>query len=621
MRHQLGIWAVLPLVVWQVVQAQTYKCDDTDGKGRGYTINDNIKHDCQEGTFCYQLGKAVYCGVGSSDPVVPESMVAVEAEKAAPSVCAKDGTATCKQADGHGAGYIRCVSGETQDFKCGGGSVCYQDGEGIVCGASSSAKACTPGAFKCNADDGASADFSRCIGGEQVALTCGEGLNCYQEGPFHVRCASDAEGNARAVYPAYPITSAESDSATCAANSTLPSSSGNKGYEAPVAPITTLTTIYNTVSGMTTTTTTVYAKPSLYTMAKNDDRKANGPMLVRSNARPSGKNMVEIDVTYNPADVAQYQRYGAATAGAFDQPDAFSREITNYAMSQGYGASSTSFAYASTTTPYYASYSTADSNAAPAYPSPNMFAAQPTYNTAYSAQPTYNTAYSAQSTYAYAAPSPYDSAAQPLALNGAYATVVPDNIQLPQLIYSLQNAMQLSKPSPAPYQPGPPPPPGPVYITVVPPTIPCPTVVCPTSECPTKPTCPKAQTHTVFISIETNCEKPTKPTCPSEPTCPCEHECCSESKHKHKHKHKHQHKKKKDDDDDECSTTTSCKPTTSCETTSSESCESTSKKHKHKHEHKHKHKHTKKDDDSDSDSDCESSSSKHGDCDIEDCGE
>ncbi|KAJ2831529.1 hypothetical protein GGI24_001547 [Coemansia furcata] len=640
MRHQLGLWAVLPLVVWQVVRAQTFKCDDADGKGRGYTINDGAKRDCQEGTFCYQLGKGVYCGVGSSDSVLPDSNEAAAAKaEIAPNACAKEGTATCKLPDGNGAAYIRCVNGVSQDFTCGGGSVCYQDGEGILCGATSSARACTPGAFKCSADDGVSADFSRCIGGEQVALTCGDGLTCHQEGPFHVRCASEADSNARAVYPAYPITSAESVSSTCAANNTTAAPSSTKAYAAPpvttptVNPSTTSTTIYNTVSGTTTTTTTFTAKPSMYTVTKSDDRKANGPMLIRSNGVPSprGKNMVEIDVSYNPAEVAQCQRYGVsntAATGAFDQPEAFSREMANYPMSQGYGASSNSPYYASSSnspyyasssnspyyasssnSPFYAPYSTADLNLAHAYPSPNSYAAPPTYNTAYSAQPTYNTA--------------YDNAHQPLALNTGYATVVPDNIQLPQLIYSLQNAMQLSNQPPAgAYPPGPPPPPppppGPVYITVVPPSVcppvVCPTVECPTVECPTKPSCCKPATHTVFISIESHCEKPTpKPVCcPKEPEC----ECSSEHEHKHKHKHKHKHEHKKEEE--ECPTTPPCTTTETCEPTST-------KKHKHSHSHSHTHTHkhkSKKEDECEEDSDCDcdgDSKGKAGECELEDC--
>ncbi|KAJ2381489.1 hypothetical protein H4S02_006189, partial [Coemansia sp. RSA 2611] len=654
MRHQLCLWAVLPLVVWQVVQAQTFKCDDADGKGRGYTIDGSVKHECQEGTFCYQLGKGLYCGVGSSDPPVSEPNNAAEAAKAVSSSCVKDDTATCKQADGLGTAYVRCVNGESQEFKCGGGSVCYQDGEGIMCGASASAKACTPGAVKCSADDGASADFSRCVGGEQVALTCGQGLTCYQEGPFHVRCATGAEGNNRAVYPVYPVTSAEPNSATCAANSTaVAPSSSTKGYEAPPVtgptanPSVTYTTAYNTVSDTTTVTTTVTSKPAIYTLTKNEAHKANGPTLIRSNVvpRPSGKNMVEIDVSYNPAEVAQLQRcggYNTASQGSFDQPEAFSHEITNYALSQGYSAAPTGYA-SSTNMPYSASYSSADLNTASAYPSPNSYGAPPPppYKPAYSAQPSYNSAYSAQPSYnsAYSAPSSYENARQPLALNAGFSTVVPD--QVPQLIYSLQNAMQLSNqqppaiyqpmgPQPMPLSPPPMPPSpppmamGPVYITVAPPTTAsCPTVTCPpVTICPTTTqSCSKLQTHTVFVSVETNCHKvEAKPTC-----CPCEPECSSESKHKHKHKHKHthshSHKTKKDDSDDECETTTECKTskhkTTDC-TTTSETCEPTStKKHKHSHSHSHRHKHKDKDSDSDSDSDCDSH--KKGECDCKDC--
>ncbi|KAJ2489925.1 hypothetical protein IWW37_003555 [Coemansia sp. RSA 2050] len=663
MRHQLCLWAVLPLVVWQAVRAQTFKCDDADGKGRGYTIDGSVKHECQEGTFCYQLGKGLYCGVGSSDPLVSESnsVAATEAMKAVSGSCAKDGTATCKLDDGQGAAFIRCINGESQEFKCGGGSVCYQDGEGILCGVKSSAKACTPGAVKCSAEDGASADFTRCIGGEQVALTCGQGLTCYQEGSFHVRCATGAEGNNRAVYPVYPITSAGSSLATCAANTTTAApSSSTKGYGAPpvtgptVDPSVTFTTAYSTVSDTTTTTTTVTSKPAIYTLTKNENNKANGPTLIRSNVflRPSGKNMVEIDVNYNPAEVAQLQRCGglsAASQGSFDQPDAFSREITNYALSQGYSASPTGYA-SSSNMPYSAPYPSADLNTA--YPSPNSYAApppppaykpaysaQPSYSSAYSAQPSYNSAYSAQPSYnsAYSVPSSYDNARQPLALNAGFATVIPDNIQVPQLIYSLQNAMQLSNQQPAAaYQPlgpqpmpqGPQPMPlSPVYITVSPPITSCPTITCPpVTVCPTTTqSCSKTPTHTVFISVETNCVKAEpKPTC-----CQSEPECSSKHKHKHKHKHTHTHShktKKKDDSDDECETTTECKTsehkTTDC-TTSSESCEPTSsKKHSHSHSHQHKHKHKSKDNDSDDDSDCDGDSpKKKGDCNCEDCGD
>ncbi|KAJ2888026.1 hypothetical protein IWW38_005016, partial [Coemansia aciculifera] len=197
MRHQLGLWAVLPLVLWQVARAQTFKCDDADGKGRGYTINDSAKHECQDGAFCYQLGKGVYCGVGSSDPVLADfNSVVGDSAPANKALCAKEGAATCKQADGRGAEYYHCVNGERQENKCAGGSVCYQDGDSaVVCGAASvNAEVCTPGAFKCNEADGTSPDFSRCIGGEQVALVCGTGLTCSQDGPFHVRCAAEAEG-------------------------------------------------------------------------------------------------------------------------------------------------------------------------------------------------------------------------------------------------------------------------------------------------------------------------------------------------------------------------------------------------------------------------------------------
>ncbi|KAJ2743750.1 hypothetical protein GGI20_003507 [Coemansia sp. BCRC 34301] len=593
MRHQLGLWAVLPLVLWQVAQAQTFKCDDADGKGRGYTINDSAKHNCQEGTFCYQLGKGVYCGVGSSDSTLaePNSVAgdSASADKAVSNACAKDGTAMCKLSDGHGAEYYRCIDGATQDFKCGGGSVCYKDGEGVVCGASSSVNVCTPGALKCSAADGTSADFSQCIGGEQVALVCGVGLTCSQDGPFHVRCASDADGNARVEYP---VSSAEPDSSTCAV-----------APEPTSAPCASYATVNSTIPGTTTTTTTITVKPSMYTVTKNPKLKANGPTLVRSNAnnaRPNGLNMMEIDVSYDPAGLAPYPTRETAppAAGTFEQPDAFSREIANCPIPQGYGSSSTSANEATAPNPpnYAPASTTVYPNSVYSYPSPNSYPAQPLYTP----QPSYDNVHVPRY--------------QPLALNAAIATVIPDNMPLPQLLYSLQNAMQFAGPPPnAPYMPSPiystapppPPPPPPVYSATPPPTTGCPTN--------TKPI-----THTVFISVETNCEKP-KPTCSSsEPE--CEPECSSETKRKHKHKHKHNHKHKhKKDDDDECSTTTSC-PTTSsekCTTSSSEECETSSKKHKHKHKHEHKHK--KKDDD-DSDDECESSSKeKKGECECEEC--
>ncbi|KAJ2892843.1 hypothetical protein GGI21_005523, partial [Coemansia aciculifera] len=292
-------------------------------------------------------------------------------------------------------------------------------------------------------------------------------------------------------------------------------------------------------------------------------------MLVRSNAgalRPSGQNLMEIDVNYDPAyltPISDNRIRDNRGAGAFEQPDAFSRENANYAMPQAYPATSTSAYAAPLSTPYYGPAVTGYPNSVYSY------AAQPSYG------------------------------AQPLSLNAAIATVIPDNMPLPQLLYSLQSAMQFSNQPPPPVYPVVPPPlppPPPVYSVVPPPTSAC--------SCNSKP-----MTHTVFISVETNCEKPApkpKPTCSTEEPCECSSE---EPKPKHKHKHKHKHHKKGDESDDECTTSSS-----EC-TTSSTECEPTSSK-KHKHKHKHGHKSKCKEE---SDDECESSSKTKGECECDDC--
>ncbi|KAJ1735201.1 hypothetical protein LPJ61_000659, partial [Coemansia biformis] len=274
---------------------------------------------------------------------------------------------------------------------------------------------------------------------------------------------------------------------------------------------------------------------------------------------------LEIDVGYNPEDIFQSKQ---ESKDKFDEPYTFSHDI-GVAMSHGYDAV--------TDDSHGSSQAARDDaplalNRSPSFP----YAPRPAN-------------YAAQAPYSQQAPSP-----QP-APYGPVAALVPGNIQMPQLVATLQNMMgysgqpppvyYASTPDPCPPPPCPPPP-SPTTVTT--------TIVC----CPTSTTCKKPTVHTVYVSIESH---KVKPTCHA-PCSDVESDCEEPPKHKHKHKHSHSHKhthkhKHKDDDDcttsEKCTTTKDdCEPTTEECTITTEACETVTKKHKHKHKHGHKH-HTK----------------------------
>ncbi|KAJ1837438.1 hypothetical protein LPJ73_007399, partial [Coemansia sp. RSA 2703] len=338
--------------------------------------------------------------------------------------------------------------------------------------------------------------------------------------------------------------------------------------------------------------------------------------------RLHGQNLVEIDIDYNPHE-AKHEDHAIGgnddLKAIFDRPEAFSHDMENFAMSQGYNA------------PTQQASTSAQSSA---YVAP---AAESDYSPQYAAYPA---APSTAAAAAYVTPAAFYNVGAPRqAINAPFAAVVPETIPFPQLLFSLQSAMQLNQATNV-YQPTQ----APVYDTQAPAygtqapayatqdpyystqapsygtqapsyytTIAHPAY----GASPPQPAVNSASsssrvcdcncgnghnTHTVYVSIETN-------TMTNSCVEACSNEC-DDSDHKHKHKHKHGHKHKhehkhkhKNDDcdsdhesDDECCTPTcpttsdTCKPTSTCGETSSE-CEDSGHKHKHKHKHGHKHKH------------------------------
>ncbi|ORX70558.1 hypothetical protein DL89DRAFT_266760, partial [Linderina pennispora] len=205
MKHKLTSLSFAVFFLLHSARAQQYKCDLADGTGRGYKVNGSEAHQCDDGTFCYQLGQGVYCGVGVGNTLASDCNSSPASGLSTGGLCSNEGSATCHQEDGKGPNYFRCVDGKAEQFACGGGSVCYQNGSGVFCGVPSDSSTCVPGAAKCGAADGRSADFTKCIGGESVSYTCGVGLTCYQEGPFHVSCGPYVANNTAIAHPCQPI--------------------------------------------------------------------------------------------------------------------------------------------------------------------------------------------------------------------------------------------------------------------------------------------------------------------------------------------------------------------------------------------------------------------------------
>ncbi|KAJ1723708.1 hypothetical protein LPJ53_001989 [Coemansia erecta] len=607
--YNFSLVGLLPLVLVQATNAQKYKCDQPDGVGRGYKVDGTEAHQCDEGTSCYQLGQGVYCGAGTGAVVAaPTNAPAVYEPAPAPApACDKNGpAAVCKGPDGTSPNYYKCVNGKPQSYSCDGSSVCYQDSHGIVCGASNSTSSCTPGALKCASADGTSPDFSKCVDGEQVSLTCGAGLACSQEGPFHVNCGPYKPDNTHVDYPANPV------APTSAATGYPSYPSYPNAAPQPAQP---------------------YANKFAAAGYPDAIDKSNGPSTIRSKTggmRPRGQNLMEIDIDYNPHE-AKHEDHAVGgnddLKAIFDRPEAFSHDMENFAMSQGYNAP----------TQQASTSAQSSSSVAPA--------AESDYSPQYAAYP------SAPSTAAaYVTPAAFYNAGAPRqALNAPFAAVVPETIPFPQLLFSLQSAMQLNQ-APNPYQPTQ----APVYDTQAPaygtqdpyystqapvygtqapsygtqaPSYyttmahpaygasppPVYSASLPTHVCDCNP-CSGHNTHTVYVSIETN-------TMTNSCVNACSNECDdSDHKHKHKHKHghkhKHEHKHKHDDcdtdsdSDDECCTPTcpttsdTCKPTSTCCETTSE-CEDPGHKHKHKHKHGHKHKHKHHHDDCEPEPECE----------------
>ncbi|KAJ1871880.1 hypothetical protein LPJ57_005140, partial [Coemansia sp. RSA 486] len=676
MRQNLSLFGLLPFIaVFQAAAAQKYKCDQADGVGRGYTVNGSEAHQCDEGTSCYQLGQGVYCGAGTGDVIAANSYNST-APTAAPApasyapapadLCSKSKTAAaaCKGPDGTGPGYYKCVDGKPQSFSCGGSSVCYQDGHGIVCGVSNSTSSCTPGALKCGAADGTSAEFSRCVDGEQVSLTCGAGSACYQEGPFHVSCGPYKAGNTHVEYPANPVgpTTAAPvppvapayDAATSASSEAPYMAPGYSSYSSAAATGQPAPSSYGNANAGGAYPAAPYANKVVGGYPDAID-KSNGPTTIRSKVglRPRGLNLMEIDIDYNPHEAADDKHDTGSNNlnGIFDRPEAFSHDMDNFAMSQGYNSP----------TPH------ASSHSANAEEKLNRVAAagDSDYSAQYAAYPvpSYSEDKASATAATYVAPAAFYNAHA--GISAPFAAIVPETVPFPQLLFSLQSAMQFNQ-AQNPYAPTQAPAygsqPAPAYNTQAPSygsqgagygsqgagygsqgpiygsqgpiygsqgvgygsqgpsysaqgpsygASPAPSYVAsppPPPSCPSSHSCDcgHSSTHTVYVSIETNTENHCVNACGG-----CDDDDGHKHKHKHHHKHCHKHKgkhehkhKDKGGDDDDCDcddddheSDDECSPTPSCTTSDtckpSPTCETTSECDDDKHKHKHKHKHHK----------------------------
>ncbi|KAJ2887358.1 hypothetical protein FB639_001379 [Coemansia asiatica] len=682
MKQNLSLFGLLPLIaIFQAAAAQKHKCDQADGVGRGYTVNGNEAHQCDEGTSCYQLGQGVYCGAGAGDVMTASSYNNTVAPTALPApyapyapapapagICDKNSTAAvCKGPDGTSPDYYKCVDGKPQSFSCGGSSVCHQDGHAIVCGVSNSTSSCTPGALKCGAADGTSPEFSRCVDGEQVSLTCGAGLSCYQEGPFHVSCGPYKAGNTHVEYPVNPVgpTTVAPLPPAPSVYGAATSASSEAPYVAPGPAPGYANANANTGAG---------AGAGAYPEAPYANKfvggypdaldKSNGPSMIRSKTglRSREMNLMEIDIDYNPHESNEDKHDTGSNNlnGIFDRPEAFSRDMENFAMSQGYNRptphTSSHSDFADEKYIHYAAASDSDYSAQYSpYPMPSSYPE----NKASATVATYVT------------PAAFYNAHT--GINAPFAAIVPETVPFPQLLFSLQSAMQFNQAQNA-YAPTQAPAYGaqpaaaygtqaPSYATVLralamalkalamalkalamalkalamalkalamalkAPFTALRVLAMTLRDLATAHRdlatarrhlceCGHSSTHTVYVSIETNTENHCVNACGG---------CDDEGGHKHKHHHKHGHKHKgkhehkhkggDDDDcgcesdndsDDECSSTPSCTtssdtchPSPTCETTSE--CDEGKHKHKHKHKHKckdgHKHKHKHKHDD------------------------
>ncbi|KAJ1816739.1 hypothetical protein LPJ56_002261, partial [Coemansia sp. RSA 2599] len=359
--------------------------------------------------------------------------------------------------------------------------------------------------------------------------------------------------------------------------------------------------------------------------------KSNGPSTIRSKAglRSREMNLMEIDIDYNPHESNEDKHDSGSNNlnGIFDRPEAFSRDIDNFAMSQGYNSPAP---HASS----HSEYADEKYNRVSA-------AGDSDYSAQYSPYPV--PSYSEDKTKATAAATYVTPAAfynAHAGINAPFAAIVPETVPFPQLLFSLQSAMQLNQaqnayaPTQAPAYGSQPAPAygtqapsygsqgngyesqgsgygsqgsgygsqgggygsqgpsygsqgpsygsqgpsygsqGPSYSTQAPAygANPAPSYG---ATPPPPPPCSSAHscggghsTHTVYVSIETNTENHCVNACGG---------CDDDDGHKHHHKHGHKHKHKD----------------------------------KGKHEHKHKHKHKDDDDDcgceSDNDSDDECS--------------
>ncbi|KAJ2550513.1 hypothetical protein EV175_004037, partial [Coemansia sp. RSA 1933] len=145
-----------------------------------------------------------------------------------------------------------------------------------------------------------------------------------------------------------------------------------------------------------------------------------------------GKNMVEVEVNYNPDDMFDFKKELGSLASSnsnsgdsFEHPSAFARDIGNYEMSQGYGAAHSQESYNSPTATEMQ------------YPTAALYANSYGNGGAYGKQ-----SYQTQQAYGtQAAASGYQQM--------PYAAVVPDNMPLSQLIYSIQSAVRFAGQPPA----------------------------------------------------------------------------------------------------------------------------------------------------------------------------
>ncbi|OLY84925.1 hypothetical protein AYI68_g901, partial [Smittium mucronatum] len=178
------------------ILAKGHRCMKPDGQGDAYSTGNDQSLKCDPGYYCYQLPMGVYCGVGTAKELTSRSAYDANNKYAAigkldmETACTNNTKRyTCSEADGTSTGFFECNDGNATVSNCATGSSCYQDGQGIYCGANNSTGvACTEGSKKCVAMDGYDSHFNSCAGGQQVLNACGSGTVCYQQGPFNVDC-------------------------------------------------------------------------------------------------------------------------------------------------------------------------------------------------------------------------------------------------------------------------------------------------------------------------------------------------------------------------------------------------------------------------------------------------